>query len=56
MTDLRGQRRYAVTAIERIEEARGGPPAILLKNGRWVKLPSVGNNLGNSVRAWLMQG
>jgi hypothetical protein len=24
-----------------------------LKGGRWVKLPSVGGNLGNSVRAWL---
>ena len=53
VTDLRGRRRYALTEIERIEEAKGGPPAILLKEGRWVKLPSVGNGLGNSVRAWI---
>ena len=53
VTDLRGRRRYAMADIERIAEAKGGPPALLLKDGRWVKLPSVSNNLGNSVRAWL---
>jgi hypothetical protein len=53
VTDLRGRRRYPVTEIERIEEAKGVPAALLLKEGRWVKLPSVGNSLGNSVRAWL---
>jgi hypothetical protein len=53
VTDLRGRRRYAMADIEGIEEARGCPPALLLKDGRWVTLPSVGNNLGNSVRAWL---
>ena len=53
VTDMRGRRRYAITDIDRIEEAKGVPPALLLKDGRWVKLPSVGNDLGNSVRAWL---
>ena len=52
-TDLRGRKRYALTEIDRVEEARGCPPALLLKNGRWVKLPSVGSNVGNSIRAWL---
>ena len=53
VTDLRGTRRYPRNEIVRIEEAKGTPPAILLNEGRWVKLPSVGNNIGNSVRAWL---
>jgi hypothetical protein len=53
VTDLRGRRRFTVAEIERIEEAKGGPPALRLKEGRWVKLPSVGNSLGTSVRAWL---
>lgn len=55
VTDLRGRKRYAMTEIERIAEAKGSPPAILLKGGHWVKLPSVGSELGNSVRAWLKQ-
>ena len=50
---LAGTRRYAIDSIERIEESKGVPPAIRLKDGRWVKLPSVATNLGNSVRAWL---
>jgi len=53
VTDLRGRRRYEIASIEGIEEARGVPPALRLKDGRWVKLPSVGSNVGNSVRAWL---
>ena len=53
VTDLRGRRRYDIATIEGIEEAKGCPPALRLKDGRWVKLPSVGSNLGNSVRAWL---
>lgn len=52
-TDLRGTRRYEKAAIERIEEAKGGPPAIRLKDGKWAELPSVESSLGNSVRAWL---
>lgn len=53
VTDLTGHKRYAIADIEGIEEAKGCPPALLLKNGRSVKLPSVGNNIGNSVRSWL---
>ena len=53
--DLTGSKRYDIAAIDRIEEAKGCPPALLLKDGTWVKLPSVGNNVGNSVRSWLRQ-
>ena len=53
VTDLRGRKRYAITEIEGIEEAKGVPPALRLTGGKWVKVPSVGSNLGNSVRAWL---
>jgi len=53
VTELLGRKRYPIADIERVEEAKGVPPALLLTNGRWVKLPSVGNSLGNSVRAWL---
>lgn len=53
VTGLSGRRRYAVTEIQGIEEARGVPPVIRLRDGRRVKLPSVGSSLGNSVRAWL---
>ena len=51
--DLRGRRTYAKRDIERIEEAKGTPPALLLRDGRWARLPSLAGNLGNSVRAWL---
>lgn len=53
VTDLTGRKRFAIGDIERISEEKGGPPAIRLTNGRWVKLPSVSSSLGNSVRAWL---
>lgn len=53
MTDLRGRRRYEIADIERISEAKGVPPALRLKNGQRVMLPSVGSSVGNSVRAWL---
>ena len=54
-TDLRGRKRYDIAEIDTIEEAKGCPPALLLKDGRSVKLPSVGDSVGNSVRAWLKQ-
>jgi hypothetical protein len=54
-TDLRGRRRYDIAEIDTIEEAKGCPPALLLKDGRSVKLPSVGYSVGNSVRSWLKQ-
>jgi hypothetical protein len=53
VTDARGRRRYPVSDIARVEEAKGVPAAILLKSGRWVRLPPVGSDLGNSIRAWL---
>ena len=51
--DLRGRRSYARAEIERVTQEKGVPPAIQLRDGRWIKLPSVANNLPNSVRAWL---
>ena len=53
--DLRGTRRYAIGDIEKVEESKGAPTAIKLKSGPWVKLPSVGSDVGNSIRAWLKQ-
>ena len=53
VTGLTGRRRYLKADIGGIQEARGVSPTLLLKDGRWVRLPSVGSNLGNSVRAWL---
>jgi hypothetical protein len=53
VTDLRGRKSYAATAIDSIHEARGVESVLRLKDGRVVKLPSVGSELGNSVRAWL---
>jgi hypothetical protein len=53
VTDIRGRRRYPIKEIARVEEAKGVPPTLVLADGRAVRLPSVGSNLGNSVRAWL---
>jgi hypothetical protein len=53
VTGLKGKRRYEIGAIERIHEAKGVTPVLELKDGTAVKLPSVGSDLGNSVRAWL---
>jgi hypothetical protein len=53
VNDLRGQRRYPAPDIAGVEEAKGSPTFLLLKDGRAVKLPTVGNSLGNSIRAWL---
>lgn len=51
--DLRGTRAYARRDIVAIAEEKGAPPYLRLRDGRWVKLPSVTHSLGNSVRAWL---
>lgn len=51
--DLRGSRAYAKADIENVAEAKGTSPNLRLKDGRWVRLPSVTGSLGNSVRAWL---
>jgi hypothetical protein len=55
VTELTGRRRYSKADIDGIKEAKGVAPTLLLKGGRWVKLPVVGSDLGNSVRAWLKQ-
>ena len=55
LTDLRGTRRIPKADITRIEESKGGPPAVQLTSGVWIKLPSVAQAVGNSVRAWLRQ-
>jgi hypothetical protein len=51
--DLRGVRAYAKQDIEGIAEAKGTPPSLRLRDGSWVRLPSLAGSLGNSVRAWL---
>jgi len=51
--DFRGQRRYPKADITGVQEAKGVSPVLLLTNGRWVSLPSVGDSIGNSIRAWL---
>ncbi len=53
VTDLRGRRRYELADIERVGEARGAPTAVQRKDGRWVRLPLVGDHVGNSIRSWL---
>ena len=53
ITDLRGRRQYPKSEISGVEDLKGVPAAILLKSGRWVKLPPVGYEIGNSIRAWL---
>lgn len=52
-TDLRGRRSYPRKDIVRVEEAKGVPTVIILKDGRVIRLPSVGSDIGNSIRAWL---
>jgi hypothetical protein len=56
ITDLRGRRRYLRGDITGVEEAKGSPTFLLMKNGRGVKLPPVGSSVGNSIRAWLRSG
>ena len=55
VTDLRGRRRYPLSEIAEVGEAKGAPTSIRLADGRWVSLPAVGSSLGNSIRAWLKQ-
>ena len=51
---LGGRRRYPKQDIEGIQEAKGVPPALRLRDGQRAKLPAdLGYGLGNSVRAWL---
>jgi hypothetical protein len=53
VTDYRGRRRYPIADTVRVEAAKGTPTTRLLTSGRWVKLPPVGSDVGNSIRAWL---
>lgn len=53
VTRLTGKQRIPRESIQRVEEAKGVPPALLLRGGQWVKLPSVGSYVGNSIRSWL---
>ena len=55
VTDMTGRRRYGISEIERVEEARGVPVVLVLRTGRGVRLPPVGSSVGNSIRAWLRQ-
>jgi hypothetical protein len=50
---LWGTRRVPITDIEKVAEAKGVSPLLILKSGEKVKLPDVGGHLGNSTRAWL---
>jgi hypothetical protein len=53
VTRLTGKQRIPRGSIQRVEEAKGVPTALLLHDGKWVKLPSVGSYVGNSIRSWL---
>jgi len=53
VTRLTGKQRILRDSIQRVEEAKGVPPALLLRSGEWVRLPSVGSYVGNSIRSWL---
>jgi hypothetical protein len=55
VTDLLGRRSYRLTDIAGVHEAKGVSPVMLLADGRRVKLPDVGDNIGNSIRSWLKQ-
>jgi len=52
VTDLRGRRSYRRADITGVEEGKGVPTVLLLADGSWVKLPPVGNSIGNSIRSW----
>jgi hypothetical protein len=47
------RRSYPRESIARVTHEKGGDPAMQLADGRWVKLPSVGVHMANSIRAWL---
>ena len=53
VTDLRGRRSYRLADIAGVYEAKGVPTMLLLADGKRVELPSVGSDIGNSIRSWL---
>ena len=55
MTDLRGTRSYPRSQIQRVEQGKGVPTVIVLADGNVIRLPPVGSDIGNSIRAWLQQ-
>jgi hypothetical protein len=52
------RRTFPREALESVTWAWGAGVSLKLKNGRWVKLPYVGNSqsVTNSIRAWLKKG
>lgn len=52
VTSLMGRRRYPAAEITHVAEGKGMPTTLRLADGRKVRLPPVGNSLGNSIRAW----
>jgi hypothetical protein len=53
ITDLWTRRRIPKSEIMRIYEAKGVSSMILLADGNRVSLPDLGQQLGNSIPAWL---
>jgi hypothetical protein len=53
VADLFARRRYPRRDIVRVDAAKGCPVALQLADGRWAKLPDLGRNVANSIRAWL---
>lgn len=53
VTDLAGRRRYPRNEVERVAEAKGSAPILVLRDGRKVKLSPLMPSLANSVRAWV---
>ena len=49
-------RRYARREIARVDWAKGVPTTLTLVDGRRVRLPNVGHDMANSIRAWLRAG
>jgi hypothetical protein len=43
---------HPATEITHVAEGKGMPTTLRLADGRKVRLPPVGNSLGNSIRAW----
>ncbi len=58
IVSLLSERRYARREVERVTSEGGAGVALLLTNGTWVKLPSLGRDresTTNTIREWLKQ-
>ena len=51
--DLLRRRRYPRSAIASVHHAKGSPLVIVLDDGTRAELPTVANDIANSVRAWI---